>query len=178
MEKIRAERNDSTFNTMPVVDGVLLPRPLTEMFKTPLPVGYLLGYSNTDMYAPVMAFIGNRFGKKNYAYIYYFDLDAPGDDNKAFHAADLRYMFETFGRSWRPFGDRDREAGAQLASYVANFARTGNPNTDGLPRWKPAGKGPRAEVLKISSSGTRMGRAGYLKLIGNFLRHPEPADKN
>ena len=176
VEKIHADRKDSTYNTMPVVDGVLLPRPLTEMFKTPLPVGYLLGYSNTDMYAPVMTFIGNKFGKKNRAYIYYFDLDAPGDDNKAFHAADLRYMFETFDRSWRPFGDRDHEAGAQLASYVANFARTGDPNEAGLPLWKPAKKGTHTEVLRIAPSGTKMGRAWYLRLTGNFLRHPSPAE--
>ena len=174
VEKIHEDRKDSIYNTMPVVDGVLLPRPIDEMIKTPLPIGYLLGYSNTDMYAPVMTFIGNKFGKKNRAYIYYFDLDAPGDENKAFHAADLRYMFETFDRSWRPFGARDREAGAQLASYVANFARTGDPNAAGLPEWKPAKKGGRAQVLHIARDGTRMGTAHYLKLARNFLKSPSP----
>ena len=173
VEKIHADRKDSIYYTMPVIDGVLLPRPVDEMIRTPLPIGYMLGYSNTDMYAPVMAFIGNRFGKKNRAYIYYFDLDAPGDGNKAFHAADLRYMFETFDRSWRPFDARDREAGQELASYVANFARTGDPNAPGLPEWQHAKKSS-AKVLHIAREGTKTGRTSFFRTARNFLRHPSP----
>ena len=184
VEQIRTERKDHTYNTMPVIDGVLLPRPIDEMIRTPLPIDYMLGYSNTDLYAPIMAYIGNRFGKQNGAYIYFFDLDSPGDDNKAFHSADLRYMFETFDRSWRPYGARDLEAGCELASYVANFARTGDPNGEGLtdgpagessalPRWLPAAKHD-ANVLRIAADGTAMGYAHYFPLAVNFLKHPEP----
>ncbi len=174
VEELAGTRKDNLFCTMPVVDGVLLPRSVGEMIKTPLPISYMLGYSNTDMYAPIMAHIGNKFGKQNGAYIYFFDLDAPGDDNKAFHAADLRYVFDTLDRSWRPFGPRDHEAAAQLTAYVANFAKTGDPNKTGLPEWKPARKGTLADVLHIAPGGTKMGRAHYLPLTLNFLKHPEP----
>ena len=172
VEAIRAKRKDSIYNTMPVVDGVLIPRPIGEMIRDPLPLSYALGYTNNDMYAPVMAFIGNRFARKNGAYVYYFDLDAPGDDNRAFHSSDLRYVFETLDTSWRPYGARDKEAAAQLAGYLANFARTGDPNGEGLPRWEKAGRHTR--VLHIAPGGTAMGKVSYLKLTKNFLTKGDP----
>ncbi len=137
----------------------------------------MLGYTNADLYAPVMAWIGNRFGKQTDAYLYYFDLDAPGDDNRAFHSSDLRYMFETLRGSWRPYGARDHEASAQMAAYLANFARSGDPNGPGLPRWDRAGRGPAAQVLHYAPDGTRMGRADYVKLTRNFIRAGEPKDR-
>ncbi len=177
VEAIRGLRKDNAYNTMPVVDGLLIPAAVDELFRTPLPIPYMLGYTNADMYAPVMAWIGNRFGKQTDAYLYYFDLDAPGDDNRAFHSSDLRYMFETLRGSWRPYGARDHEASAQMAAYLANFARSGDPNGPGLPRWDRAGRGPAARVLHYAPDGTRMGRADYVKLTRNFIRVGEPKDR-
>ncbi len=173
-EKIRSLRKDNIFNTMPVVDGVLIPGPVDRLIRDPLPLDYMLGYTNTDMYGPVMAFIGNRYGRQTGAFLYYFDLDAPGDRNGAFHSADLRYLFETLDGSWRPYGARDREASAQLAAYVANFARTGDPNGDGLPRWERAGKAVPASVLRIGAGGTSMGRTPYAALLRNFIARGDP----
>ncbi|MBQ3481185.1 MAG: carboxylesterase family protein [Oscillospiraceae bacterium] len=173
VETIKSRRKDGTYNTMPVVDGLLIPSPIEEMIKTPLPLDYLIGYTNNDMYAPVMAFIGNRFAKANGAFVYYFDLDAPGDDNRAFHSCDLRYLFETLSGSWRPYGARDREAAAQLAGYLANFARCGDPNGPGLPIWSRASRG-RARVLHIAPRGTAMGRVDYGKMTLNMLTKGDP----
>ena len=173
VEKIKTRRRDSTYHTMPVIDGVLIPQPVDEMIKTPLPIDYLIGYTGNDLYAPLMAYIGNRFAKANGAFVYYFDIDAPGDDNGAFHSCDLRYVFETLSGSWRPYGERDYEVSAQLAAYLADFARTGDPNGDGLPEWKRASRGC-ARVLHIAPGNTAMGRAGYLKLTRNLLQKGEP----
>lgn len=170
VEKIRSLRKDNLYNTMPVVDGLLIPDTLDKLIKNPLPIDYMLGITNADMYAPALAYIGERFGRENGAYVYYFDLDAPGDDNRAFHSADLRYMFETLDLSWRPYGTRDREAAAQLAAYLACFARSGDPNGPGLPHWEKAKKG----VLRIAPDSTKMGRVNYLKLTRNFIRRPDP----
>ena len=136
VERIKALRKDTIYHTMPVVDGALLPGPVDRLIESPLPLDYLIGYTNNDMYAPVMAFIGNKFGRKNGAYLYWFDLDAPGDDNRAFHSSDLRYMFGTLDRSWRPYKQRDYEASGQMMDYLVNFARTGDPNGPGLPPWR------------------------------------------
>ena len=173
VEEIRKRRKDNTYNTMPVIDGLLIPAPIDEMIKTPLGLDYLIGYTNNDLYAPMMAFIGNRFAKANGAYVYFFDLDAPGDGSAAFHSCDLRYVFETLSGSWRPYGARDREAAAQLAQYLANLARTGDPNGKGLQEWKRASRG-RARVLRIAPEGTATGRADYVKMTRNLLTKGEP----
>ena len=170
VETLKTRRRDNAYNTMPVVDGVLVPGPVDRLMKTPLRIPYMLGYTNTDLYAPLMAFIGNRFGRAVGAYVYFFDLDAPGDGNGAFHSCDLRYLFETLEGSWRPYGQRDRAASALLAAYAANFARSGDPNGEGLPRWERVGAG----VLRFSEDGAAMGRAGYLRLTANFLKRGEP----
>lgn len=169
VERIRALRKDTIYNTMPVVEGALLPKPADELIKNPLPLSYLIGFTNNDIYAPVMAHIGQKFGRANGAYLYYFDLDAPGDDNRAFHSADVRYVFGTLDRSWRPYGQRDYEAAGQMMDYLVNFARTGDPNGPGLPPWRP-GKG----VLHIGPQGTGMGRVAYPKLIINMLTRGDP----
>ena len=169
VERIKALRKDGIYHTMPVIDGFLLPRPVDQLIESPLPVDYLIGYTNNDMYAPVMAFIGNRFGRRNGAYLYCFDLDAPGDDNRAFHSSDLRYMFGTLDRSWRPYGKRDHEASEQMMDYLVNFARTGDPNGPGLPPWR---KGKPA--LRIGPRGTKMGPVPYGKLLKNMLTKGDP----
>ena len=173
VEALKARRKDNTYNTMPVVDGVLIPAPVDELIRAPLSLDYLITYTNTDMYAPVMAYIGNRFAKANRAFVSFFDLDAPGDKNGAFHSSDLRYVFETLDGSWRPYGARDREAAAQMADYLANFARSGDPNGPGLPLWERADAN-RARVLRIAPGGTAMGRADYLRLAFNFLTKGDP----
>ena len=173
VEEMNMRRKDNVYNTMPVIDGRLIPAPVDELIRKPLRLDYLIGYTNTDMVAPVMAFIGNRFAKANGAFVYLFDLDAPGDSNGAFHSADVRYMFGTLAGSWRPYGSRDYEASGQLVTYLANFARSGDPNGDGLPRWTRAGK-PFARVLRIAREGTTMGRVDYLKLTRNYLRRGDP----
>lgn len=71
------------------------------------------------------------------AYLYFFDRKLPGDDAGAFHSSELWYVFETYPRCWRPWTDWDPELSKTMASYWANFAKTGNPNGEGLPRWKP-----------------------------------------
>ena len=182
VEAIRKQRKDNLYNTMPVVDGVLIPDRVDRLFRTPLPVDYIIGYTNADMYAPLLAWIGNRFGRKNDAYIYYFDLDAPGDDNRAFHSSDVRYVFGTLDRSWRPYGERDRQASDEMIAYLSNFARCGDPNGasdgetvgDSLPEWKKAGHGLRTRVLRIGRKGTRMAHVRYIKLLRNFLRRSDP----
>ncbi len=173
VETIKTLRSDTIYYTMPVVDGVLLKDSVDKLIKNPMKLDYLIGYTNNDMYAPVMGFIGNRFGRKNGAYLYYFDLNAPGDDNRAFHSSDLRYVFGTLDLSWRPYGKRDHEASEQLISCLANFAKTGDPNGAGLPVWKRGGR-LRTRVLRFAEKGTKMGHAHYGTMIKNMLTKGDP----
>ena len=54
----------------------------------------------------------------------------------AFHSDELEYVFGTLdrrrGAHWRP---EDRKLSEQMTRYWSNFAGTGNPNGEGLPRW-------------------------------------------
>ena len=55
----------------------------------------------------------------------------------AFHSAELWYMFGTLGKCWRPMETVDYELSECMVNYWTNFAKTGNPNGEGLPEWKP-----------------------------------------
>ena len=106
-------------------------------------VEYMIGCNGDDMgdmrpsierFAQVRDSLGNKP-----VYTYYFDRKLPGDDAGAFHSAELWYMFNTLGRSWRPFTEGDYALSEQMMDYWTNFAKYGNPNgkdVDG--EWKPS----------------------------------------
>ena len=171
IEEIKSKRKDNTFNTMPVIDGDLISGPVEELIRNPLKINYMIGYTNNDMYAPIMAHIGNKFAKDNKGYVYYFDVDAPGKDkNGAFHSSDLRYVFETLSSSHRPYDETDEEIASVMAGFITAFAKTGDPNALGLPHWTVT----PGKALCISRKAIRMGRPNYLKLTFNMLTKGDP----
>ena len=172
-ERFKQSRKDNIYNTMPVVDGALIPDAIDKLIEHPLKLDYLIGFTSNDMYAPVMAHIGKRFGRANSAYLYYFDREAPGDKNGAFHSSDLRYVFERLETSWRPYGERDCEISCQMADYLAAFIKTGDPNTAGLPAWTPADSGHK-KVMCFREKTTEMGRPDFLKMTLNMLTKGDP----
>lgn len=76
-----------------------------------------------------------QLGRKP-AYIYYFSQLPQGDDAGAFHSSELWYVFGTLERSWRPKTAGDYIVSETLTDYWANFVKTGNPNSSGLPIWR------------------------------------------
>lgn len=81
--------------------------------------------------------LSTRWRNWSPTYFYYFDRELPGDDSGAFHASDLWYVFRSLHRSWRPFTGVDFELADTWNAYLCNFAKTGDPNGEGLPRWTP-----------------------------------------
>lgn len=66
------------------------------------------------------------------AYVYYFDQHGPETPDGANHAAEVAYVFHTLSDSAKA----DHKVVSDLmSSYWVNFARTGNPNGNGLPAW-------------------------------------------
>ena len=74
---------------------------------------------------------------KEAPYVYFFTRKLPGDELGSFHSAELWFEFETLNRCWRPFTGVDFDLAVAMADYYANFAKTGNPNGNGHPEWKP-----------------------------------------
>lgn len=171
IEKIKSIRKDNTYCTMPVIDGCHIAAPVDELIKNPLPLDYMIGFTNNDMYAVIMAHIGRKFAKAVGAYTYYFDIDAPGGDkNGAFHSSDLRYVFGTLIKSHRPYTEQDYDISQKMISYIVAFAENGNPNREWLPRWDKGGR----KVLHISRKGMKMSRPCNIKLLWNTLTKGEP----
>jgi len=75
---------------------------------------------------------------KSKIFTYFFTHPLPGPDIDkygAFHTSEVPYVFNSLGRSDRPFTAADRKLADTISSYWANFARTGDPNGKGLPQW-------------------------------------------
>ena len=82
----------------------------------------------------------------------------PGDENGAWHSSDLWYWFKTLRNCWRPMEEKDYAVSEEMASYLCNFVKTGDPNGKNLPEWKPCTKKDK-KVLCIGKGKTKMGNA-------------------
>lgn len=70
------------------------------------------------------------------SYAYCFARALPGDEEFSWHSADLWYWFGTLNHCWRPFEASDYALSETMIGYLLNFARSGNPNGEGLPLWE------------------------------------------
>jgi len=75
----------------------------------------------------------------NRAYVYYFDHRIEGIPGGANHAAEIPYVFNNLGgpgpMNSRPATQTDIALSELMGAYWINFARTGDPNGEGLPDW-------------------------------------------
>ena len=76
----------------------------------------------------------NRIGGKPIRTCF-FERLVPGDERGTPHGSELQYMFGTLSRFPRPWTPYDMELSYAMTKYWTNFAKTGDPNGEGLPQW-------------------------------------------
>lgn len=67
------------------------------------------------------------------------------------HASEVAFVFDNLGALLKKVSNGDRTTAALLADYWTNFAKTGNPNGDGLPRWPQ--HQPQQALLDFTNAG-------------------------
>ena len=108
-----------------------------------------------DMYGQIrdLCEVYDKNKHKN-IYMYVFNQEQPGDDAGVPHSCDNRYQFKTLDGCWRPYTEEDYDLSEQMNQYWANFAMTGDPNSDGLPCWEPYNTNGRA--MWFNGKGSQM----------------------
>ena len=132
-----------------------------------LKIPYLCGSTSEDFGSPMLHSLAKKWctAQKIPSYTWLFDRQLPGDDRGAWHSSDLWYWFGTLENCWRPMEQKDYNLSDQMTGYLTNFAKTGNPNGEGLTAWEPAGKG----TLHIGEGDAGVRRVNQLKLWYNLF---------
>ena len=131
-------------------------------------IPYMMGSTSEDMAPPIIAGMAKAWcvrqakQQKQPSYCWYFDRKLPGDDNGAWHSSELWYFFGTLKNGWRPFTDHDYKISEAMATALCNFAKTGNPNGEGLPTWEPT-LTAKDQIMIWGEKEPHMGKPSKLK---------------
>lgn len=100
-------------------------------------------------------------GNPAYMYLFSYVPEAMRERMRfgAGHGSEVAYVFNNLDARW---GDtepttEEQELAQVLNTYWANFAKTGNPNGDGVPDW-PAYDTQSEEILEIEPDGETVGK--------------------
>ncbi|HMG03537.1 MAG TPA: carboxylesterase family protein [Edaphobacter sp.] len=119
-------------------------------------------------------------GKPVYRYL--FALGNPGDRYHtpavgAFHSDDIEYVFGTLDlRPEAVLRPEDRKLSNEIQGYWTNFAKTGDPNGPGLPKWPIYGptEWETMHLDKTSAAKPDANRERYL-FLDSVWSKPKPA---
>ncbi len=122
-------------------------------------------------------------------YRYRLDLDPPGDKFHpagigVFHSDDIEYVFGTLdsrqGAVWSP---EDRKLSDEIQQYWTNFARTGDPNGNDLPKWPVYNAAGGWQVMHLNTTSeakpdAQRNRYLFLDKVWGKSKAPTTSDTN
>ena len=175
-QKAKKEVKGGAMAISPVIDGKLVVGKGTDILAAGqhMDIPYMAGSTSEDVMPPMIYKMGKDWcdAQEKPSFTWFFDRRLPGDDNGAWHSADLWYWFGTLPNCWRPMEKKDFDLSEQMVNYLMNFCKQGDPNGEGLPQWIPHGK----EVLRLGEKATRMNRPSPLKMVATMLTNKAPGE--
>ncbi len=125
----------------------------------------MLTMVNTDkVWAEPARLTARAFAAKGApAYIYLFSYVSPSMRERmrfgAAHGSEIPYAFNNLsGRNGASVAPEDQAVARMMNTYWANFAKTGDPNGPGLPKW-PRYNSSKDELLEFQLDGSAVGKS-------------------
>jgi para-nitrobenzyl esterase len=126
-----------------------------------------------DLFGVHMRFVGQRNAQAGEpTWLYHFTRLPPSKKQTigAFHAAEISFVFDSHLRGMQ-LTEGDRKLTDYMVAYWTNFAKTGNPNAEGLPVW-PATQPDRDVWMELDATPAPIEglRARKLDILEEALR--------
>lgn len=147
--------------------------------------------SNDGAFWHMRLFADQQKKQGRQAWLFYFAQNPPGPAGQppfpAAHASEIPYAFNNLGKpalfpdpsepALSAASAPDRKVADQMSSYWVNFARSGDPNGSGLPRWQAhqVGASERAIILDAEPSSEQLPTKARLELFDKLYAQMQRA---